>query len=115
MDSMDPRCTPLKKTYDACFNQWFERYLKLSTTNDFRIGSDQSSSSMTNRQDQVKILNQSYGQYEKECGKDWEVYKTCLDATIRIRQLKPLLDASRRDDPLNETIRLESETRKPHQ
>lgn len=27
MPSMDPKCTPLKHSYDACFNLWFEEYL----------------------------------------------------------------------------------------
>lgn len=29
MESIVPECTPLKKDYDKCFNQWFsERFLK---------------------------------------------------------------------------------------
>ncbi|EGF99830.1 uncharacterized protein MELLADRAFT_40100 [Melampsora larici-populina 98AG31] len=80
MDSLEPECTPLKKSYDGCFNRWFERYLQLSN------------------------------QYEIECGQQWTAYQTCLNKAIESRQLKPLLDAARQEDPLKSYNDIETST-----
>ncbi|KAH9814424.1 hypothetical protein DFH28DRAFT_1058896 [Melampsora americana] len=84
MDSLEPECTPLKKSYDGCFNRWFEKYLQLS--------------------------NQMKRDYEKDCGQQWKAYQTCLNKAIERRQLKPLLDAARQDDPLESHNDIESST-----
>ena len=35
MESLDPECTKLKQTYEACFNSWYsEKYLKGDTKDD---------------------------------------------------------------------------------
>lgn len=35
MNSLDPKCNELKKSYDSCFNLWFsEKFLKGDSTDD---------------------------------------------------------------------------------
>lgn len=31
MESIAPECTPIKQKYEACFNDWFQRFLKGDT------------------------------------------------------------------------------------
>ena len=28
MESIDPKCTPIKKKYDACFQEWHSEFMK---------------------------------------------------------------------------------------
>ncbi|KNZ48561.1 uncharacterized protein VP01_556g3 [Puccinia sorghi] len=105
MDSLEPKCTGLKNSYDACFNRWFEKYLSLTASHD--SGSDQK-----------RVLAQSKHQYEKECGRKWQQYHACLNVcstpthseALESRQLKPLLEAARNEDPLTESSKLEKST-----
>ncbi|KAG0152547.1 hypothetical protein CROQUDRAFT_35179 [Cronartium quercuum f. sp. fusiforme G11] len=98
MDSLEPECTPLKKSYDACFNRWFERYLGLSNQTSNSVG----------RQDAMLRMKR---EYEKDCGDQWSAYQVCLNKAIEARQLKPLLDAARREDPLTTPNGLEQDTK----
>ncbi|KAH9451273.1 hypothetical protein MJO28_009204 [Puccinia striiformis f. sp. tritici] len=98
MDSLEPKCTVLKNTYDACFNRWFEKYLSLTATYE--------SSS-----DRKRVLSQSKEQYEKECGMKWEQYHSCLNTALESRQLKPLLESARNEDPLSDPTSLQESTR----
>lgn len=66
MDSLEPECTPLKKTYDSCFNRWFERYLSLSNQSPQTPG----------RQAGMLRMKQ---QYEQDCGTQWNAYQACLN------------------------------------
>ncbi|POW23540.1 hypothetical protein PSHT_00030 [Puccinia striiformis] len=83
MDSLEPKCTVLKNTYDACFN----------------------------RCDRKRVLSQSKEQYEKECGMKWEQYHSCLNTALESRQLKPLLESARNEDPLSDPTSLQESTR----
>ncbi|PLW25277.1 hypothetical protein PCANC_02137 [Puccinia coronata f. sp. avenae] len=99
MDSLEPKCTGLKNSYDACFNRWFEKYLLLTASHH----------SATDRK---RVLTQSKEQYEKECGLKWNQYNSCLNEALQSRQLKPLLDDARNEDPLTEPSKLEKDTQK---
>ncbi|KAA1138199.1 hypothetical protein PGTUg99_018126 [Puccinia graminis f. sp. tritici] len=98
MDSLEPKCTPLKNSYDACFNLWFEKYLTL--TANYESGNDRK-----------RVLARSKEQYEKDCGLKWLQYHSCLNEALDSRQLKPLLEAARNEDPLPEPSKLEKSTR----
>ena len=43
--SLSPECTPLKKRYDACFNLWFEGYLRPALDGQARLAPSSSSPS----------------------------------------------------------------------
>ncbi|MBW0526991.1 hypothetical protein O181_066706 [Austropuccinia psidii MF-1] len=97
MDSLEPTCTPLKKSYDACFNQWFEKYLDSTAKYDSSV-------------DLNRTLARGKEQYERDCGEKWRRYQSCLQEAIKSRQLQSLLEAARKDDPLIETKAIEEAT-----
>jgi len=91
MESLDPECTPLKKTYDSCFNRWFERYLSVADHAQYVTPSSpppQSSSSTNTAASQPggsgadaarqKAMMKSREEYERDCGAAWAKYKDCV-------------------------------------
>ncbi|CCK68380.1 Mdm35p KNAG_0A07270 [Huiozyma naganishii CBS 8797] len=67
--SFAPECTPLKKRYDSCFNEWYsEQFLKGRSV-------------------------------ENPCSKEWYAYSACVDANLVKEGIKPALDDARREAP----------------
>ncbi|POW14799.1 hypothetical protein PSTT_02714 [Puccinia striiformis] len=58
--------------------------------------------------DRKRVLSQSKEQYEKECGMKWEQYHS---TALESRQLKPLLESARNEDPLSDPTSLQESTR----
>ena len=81
MDSLHPPCTPLKKSYDSCFNLWFEEYLQLAAPQQSLATSASASSQDVgkgdaDRQSKIRIKAE---EYEKRCGGTWRAYRHCLE------------------------------------
>lgn len=74
--SLSDRCTDLKLAYDACFNAWFEGYLRPAVSF--------ASSSATPEQ-RAAYSKQKADEYESKCGKVWREYKECVQVSIEIR------------------------------
>lgn len=125
--SLSAECTPLKHSYDKCFNSWFEGYLKPGI---------QSTISQEN-DDRRAYSKRKAAEFEEKCGKVWEMYRECvtvsclfclfalhiLDAilstlsalqmliltsrshlkkAVKAKGLDPLLDQARQENPLKE-------------
>jgi len=88
-ESLDPKCTPLKHKYDACFNTWFEGYLQ-----QLPPGLKE-----TEREQRIKTKNDEYNQ---KCGKVWEAYRTCVQDAVTEKGLNDLLEQARDEAPLLE-------------
>ena len=58
--SLAEECTPLKHTYDSCFNAWFAEYLQPSNGNG------------------NVAIKEKVKDYEEKCGKVWEQYRNCV-------------------------------------
>ncbi|GMM53548.1 Mdm35 protein [Maudiozyma humilis] len=67
--SFAPECTPLKKTYDSCFNEWYsEKFLKGKSV-------------------------------DNECAKEWYAYIECVNAHLKEKGIQPALDDARKEAP----------------
>ncbi|AET39593.1 Mdm35p Ecym_4559 [Eremothecium cymbalariae DBVPG len=67
--SFAPECTPLKDTYDKCFNQWYsEKFLKGRSM-------------------------------ENECAEQWQTYMECVETHLVKQGIKPALDDARKEAP----------------
>ncbi|KAJ3511786.1 hypothetical protein NMY22_g15537 [Coprinellus aureogranulatus] len=62
--SLSPECTPLKQSYDACFNSWFEGYLEPAVN--------------TPAADRAAYSKQKAEEFDQKCGKIWKEYKACV-------------------------------------
>ena len=79
MDSLTPRCTPLKHRYDKCFNDWFKDYLQVASNGD----TDKSNGSWNaagffggDKLGQLRV------QYENDCGALFRDYQVCVQAAV---------------------------------
>lgn len=63
--SLSPECTPLKHTYDACFNSWFQGYLQPT----LKPGQEDA------RKEYSKAKAK---EFEERCGSVWEQYRKCV-------------------------------------
>ena len=87
MDSLHSPCTPLKQTYDGCFNLWFEEYLQLAAPQ--QSLATPPSSSANSGQDvgkgdadrQIKIRSKA-NEYQTRCGETWKAYRDCLEVRL---------------------------------
>ncbi|KAH7886967.1 hypothetical protein F5I97DRAFT_1085737 [Phlebopus sp. FC_14] len=84
--SLSSECTPLKHTYDSCFNTWFEGYLEPAI-------------SQAQRHEHSK---QKAEEFERKCGAVWAQYKACVQKAVQERGLGELLDQARQENPLRE-------------
>ena len=100
MDSLHAPCTPLKRTYDSCFNHWFDEYLRLAAPSVPPIASSSSNKpvaaaaashpSSTNTSetlDKAELERQAKlkakaEEYEQRCGDTWRAYRRCLEVRI---------------------------------
>lgn len=64
--SLAAECTPLKLKYDSCFNAWFEGYLQPAV------------SASANPAEREQYRKSKAEEYEQNCGKLWEEYKSCV-------------------------------------
>lgn len=85
--SLASECTPLKLKYDACFNAWFEGYLEPVT------GAQTSEA----KKDWAAMKAK---QYDEQCGKLWESYRTCLQGALDDKGITELLQQAQKEDPL---------------
>ncbi|KAJ7099483.1 mitochondrial distribution/morphology family 35/apoptosis [Mycena belliarum] len=86
-DSLSPECTPLKKTYDSCFNAWFEGYL------------EPVASSTTDAQ-RIAHYQQKAKEFEDKCGKVYAEYQSCIQSAVKQKGIEPLLQQAREEHPL---------------
>ncbi|KAJ2914332.1 hypothetical protein MD484_g6078, partial [Candolleomyces efflorescens] len=87
-ESLAPECTPLKTTYDACFNSWFEGYLEPA------VAASQTA-------DREAYSKKKAEEYQQKCGKVWEEYKSCIQKAIKENGLEPVLQQARDEHPLS--------------
>ena len=64
--SLSPDCTPLKKTYDTCFNDWFAGYLEPAV------------SAFSSTEARTKFSEEKAKEFDQKCGKIWEAYGSCV-------------------------------------
>lgn len=70
--SFAEECTPLKKEYDTCFNDWYlNKFLKGQSLHN-------------------------------ECEDLWNNYITCVNTALAQHKIKALLDKAREDQPFKE-------------
>ena len=65
--SLSPDCTPLKTTYDTCFNTWFAGYLEPAV-----------STFSESTEARTKYSEEKAKEFDQKCGKIWESYKSCV-------------------------------------
>ncbi|CAC51385.1 Distribution and morphology protein Mdm35 [Schizosaccharomyces pombe] len=66
--SVSEECTPAKKKYDACFNDWYaNKFLKGDLHN-------------------------------RDCDELFAEYKSCLLKALKTKKIDPLLEAARKED-----------------
>ncbi|KAJ2921587.1 hypothetical protein H1R20_g15505, partial [Candolleomyces eurysporus] len=85
--SLSPECTPLKTSYDVCFNSWFEGYLEPAV-------------SALQTADRAAYAKANAEEYELKCGKIWQEYKACVHKAIKDNGLEPVLQQAREEHPL---------------
>lgn len=66
MDSLDPKCTPLKQLYEACFYKWY-------TTTFLKQNSPDS--------------NKAAIQEDPECVELFKKYRECLEQTLQKHEI----------------------------
>ena len=59
-ESLSPECSPLKTTYDACFNAWFEGYLEPAIA--------VSQSTGTNDVEKSRYAKEKADEFQRRCG-----------------------------------------------
>jgi TRIAP1/MDM35 family protein len=62
--SLSAECTPLKQTYDSCFNAWFEGYLEPAVA--------------APAAERAAHAKQKADEYEAKCGQLWTEYRACV-------------------------------------
>ncbi|KAI0824965.1 mitochondrial distribution/morphology family 35/apoptosis [Trametes gibbosa] len=88
--SLSEECTPLKRSYDACFNAWFEGYLEPAV------------SASANAEQRTNFAQQKAAEFESSCGKIWQEYRQCIQKAVKDKNLEALLDQARSENPLKE-------------
>lgn len=91
--SLSAECTPLKLSYDSCFNSWFEGYLEPT------LSPQQQKHKQQHPEEYAK---QKAEEYQQKCGKIWDSYRDCVQKAIKEKGLIELLDQARDENPLNE-------------
>lgn len=83
--SLAPECTPLKHSYDACFNAWFEGYLEPAIAAGSNGGSGKNGSSAASPKAREEYSSKKAEEFEKNCGEVWRQYRSCVQ--VRRSQL----------------------------
>lgn len=73
--SLAAECTPLKLKYDSCFNAWFEGYLQPAV------------SASANPAEREQYRKSKAEEYEQNCGKLWDEYKSCVQVRSLISSI----------------------------
>lgn len=71
-ESLSSACTPLRRTYDTCFNSWLEGYLNAANP---RLSAGQKPISTDEKR---KRLKAQADLYEERCGATFREYQKCL-------------------------------------
>lgn len=66
--SLSPKCTPLKREYDSCFNSWFEGYLEPAVTANERAA----------------FSKKKADEFNAKCGKVWDQYRQCVQVRLSL-------------------------------
>lgn len=69
--SLSSECTPLKQSYDSCFNTWFEGYLEPAIAHSRNTPQGQRS----------EYAKQKAEEFEEKCGGIWDQYKKCVQVS----------------------------------
>lgn len=101
-NSLSEACTPLKKEYDACFNNWFAGYLEPAVA---KADTDRAAYSKAKADE-----------YEASCGKIWQGYRECvhvrrprlflrlsadfLQSALKEKGLDTIVEQARQEHPL---------------
>jgi len=91
--SLSDECTPLKTSYDSCFNSWFAGYLEPA------LSPQQQAYKEQHPEDYSK---QKAAEYQEKCGKIWEDYRDCVQKAIKQKGLTDLLNQAREENPLED-------------
>ena len=67
--SLTPLCTPLKRSYDSCFNSWFEGYLEPAIA------------ASSTQEQRAAYSKQKASEFQEKCGRIWEEYKACVQVS----------------------------------
>jgi TRIAP1/MDM35 family protein len=70
--SLSAECTPLKLSYDSCFNAWFAGYLEPT------LSAQQQQEKQKHPDEYAK---QKADEYQQKCGKIWEGYRDCVQVS----------------------------------
>ncbi|KAF9046813.1 hypothetical protein BDZ89DRAFT_894605, partial [Hymenopellis radicata] len=92
-DSLADACTPLKRSYDTCFNAWFEGYLEPAVA----AGS-------VGAKEREEYSKQKAQEFEANCGKLWVSYKACVQNALKENGLDHLLQQTREEHPMKEPV-----------
>ncbi|TFK19394.1 hypothetical protein FA15DRAFT_626821 [Coprinopsis marcescibilis] len=87
-ESLSPECTPLKMKYDSCFNSWFEGYLEPAVA--------------ARPEERAAYSKKKAEEFQRNCGKIWEEYKSCVQKAVKDKGLDKLLQQAREENPLKE-------------
>ena len=99
--SLAPECTPLKHSYDACFNAWFEGYLEPAIAAGSSGGSGKNGSTASPKAREEYSAKKAE-EFEKNCGEVWRQYRTCVQGAVKEKGLDEMLKQAREDNPLKE-------------
>jgi TRIAP1/MDM35 family protein len=64
--SLSPKCTPLKREYDSCFNSWFEGYLEPAVA------------ANASHDERAAFSKKKADEFHAKCGMIWEQYRQCV-------------------------------------
>ncbi|EIN08737.1 hypothetical protein PUNSTDRAFT_86760 [Punctularia strigosozonata HHB-11173 SS5] len=92
--SLSPECTPLKQSYDACFNAWFEGYLEPA------VAASATSNASGKNDAYSDWTKKKTAEYEEKCGKVWQSYRECISKAVSDRGLDEMLAQARKENPL---------------
>ncbi|GAA6061328.1 hypothetical protein JCM10212_003218 [Sporobolomyces blumeae] len=98
--SLSETCNASKHHYDTCFNHWLKSYLvtiapPLSHPSDTPAG-------VREREQRQKVLDEHKDRLDRDCGKLYAEYQTCLKSAIQgVEGLPELLAGARREEPLD--------------
>lgn len=74
--SLSAQCTPLKHSYDQCFNSWFEGYLQPAI--------DATSGKAPEDETRRAYSKQKAAEFQEKCGSIWEEYRACVTVSEKI-------------------------------
>jgi TRIAP1/MDM35 family protein len=73
-DSLSASCTPLRRSYDVCFNRWLEGYLN--------VANPKNAEAPVQSDEKLKALKAQADLYEEQCGATFREYQQCLQVRI---------------------------------